>query len=59
LSTIQKADIIYVLDQGVVYYTYLMTETDFSAESGTHDELYALKGRYFEMVQAQALEATE
>jgi len=26
LSTIQKADIIYVLDQGVVYYTYLMTE---------------------------------
>jgi ATP-binding cassette subfamily B (MDR/TAP) protein 1 len=59
LSTIQKADIIYVLDQGVVYYTYLMTETDVSAESGTHDELYALKGRYFEMVQAQALEATE
>lgn len=30
--------------------------TNCSAESGTHDELYALKGRYFEMVQAQALE---
>jgi ATP-binding cassette, subfamily B (MDR/TAP), member 1 len=55
LSTIQKADIIYVLDQGVVYTTLLILLTS-SAESGTHDELYALKGRYFEMVQAQALE---
>ena len=30
-----------------------------SAESGTHDELYARKGQYFEMVQAQALERTD
>ena len=44
LSTIQKADIIYVIDQGVV------------AESGTHDELMALKGRYRELVSLQSLE---
>ena len=33
--------------------------SNYSAESGTHDELYAVKGRYFEMVQAQALQRTE
>lgn len=44
LSTIQKADVIYVIDKGVV------------AESGTHAELMALKGRYRELVQLQSLE---
>jgi ATP-binding cassette, subfamily B (MDR/TAP), member 1 len=58
LSTIQKADIIFVLDQGVVYVSD-SKNTNPSAESGTHDELYAMKGRYFEMVQAQALQRTE
>lgn len=44
LSTIQKADIIYVIDKGVV------------VESGTHQELMALKGRYRELVSLQSLE---
>jgi ATP-binding cassette, subfamily B (MDR/TAP), member 1 len=44
LSTIQKADVIYVIDRGVV------------EESGTHAELMALKGRYRELVQLQSLE---
>ncbi|KIV91662.1 hypothetical protein PV10_06176 [Exophiala mesophila] len=44
LSTIQKADVIYVFDKGVV------------AESGTHAELMALKGRYRELVSLQSLE---
>jgi ATP-binding cassette, subfamily B (MDR/TAP), member 1 len=44
LSTIQKADIIYVFDKGVV------------AEKGTHQELMALKGRYRELVSLQSLE---
>ncbi|KIX09535.1 uncharacterized protein Z518_00615 [Rhinocladiella mackenziei CBS 650.93] len=44
LSTIQKADIIYVIDKGVV------------AEQGTHQELIALKGRYRELVSLQSLE---
>ncbi|KIV76851.1 hypothetical protein PV11_08706 [Exophiala sideris] len=44
LSTIQKADIIYVFDKGVI------------AESGTHHELMALKGRYRELVSLQSLE---
>ncbi|KIW16602.1 hypothetical protein PV08_03790 [Exophiala spinifera] len=44
LSTIQKADIIYVFDKGVV------------AEKGTHHELMALKGRYRELVSLQSLE---
>jgi ATP-binding cassette, subfamily B (MDR/TAP), member 1 len=35
---------IYVIDKGVV------------AESGTHSELMALKGRYRELVQLQSLE---
>ncbi|MCJ1304848.1 GTPase-activating protein [Hypocenomyce scalaris] len=43
LSTIQKADVIYVIERGTV------------AESGTHNELMALKGRYREMVSLQSL----
>ena len=41
LSTIQKADMIYVFDQGRV------------VENGTHSELLAMKGRYFELVNLQ------
>lgn len=44
LSTIQKADVIYVIEKGNV------------AESGTHAELMALKGRYRELVSLQSLE---
>ena len=44
LSTIQKADIIYVFDQGRI------------VEKGTHGELVALKGKYFELVNLQSLE---
>ena len=44
LSTIQKADVIYVIDKGVV------------AERGTHKELMELRGRYRELVQLQSLE---
>ena len=43
LSTIQKADMIYVFDQGRV------------VENGTHSELLAMKGRYFELVNLQSL----
>ncbi|KAF2206342.1 hypothetical protein CERZMDRAFT_53286 [Cercospora zeae-maydis SCOH1-5] len=43
LSTIQKADMIYVFDAGRV------------VESGTHGELIARKGRYFELVNLQSL----
>jgi len=43
LSTIQKADQIYVFDQGRV------------VENGTHSELLSLKGRYFELVNLQSL----
>jgi ATP-binding cassette subfamily B (MDR/TAP) protein 1 len=43
LSTIQNADCIYFIKEGVV------------AEKGTHDELFALKGGYYEYVQLQAL----
>ncbi|KAF2095310.1 ATP-binding cassette transporter ABC4 [Rhizodiscina lignyota] len=43
LSTIQKADMIYVIDQGRVL------------ESGTHGDLVAKKGRYFELVNLQSL----
>ncbi|KAK9476471.1 P-loop containing nucleoside triphosphate hydrolase protein [Lipomyces japonicus] len=46
LSTIQNADVIYVFDGGKVL------------EQGTHFELLARKGKYFELVQAQALEAS-
>lgn len=41
LSTIKNADLIAVMDQGVLY------------ETGTHDELLAKKGLYYDLVQAQ------
>ncbi|EXJ91025.1 ATP-binding cassette, subfamily B (MDR/TAP), member 1 [Capronia coronata CBS 617.96] len=44
LSTIQKADMIYVFDKGVI------------AEYGTHNELMAIHGRYRELVSLQNLE---
>ncbi|KAK9449525.1 P-loop containing nucleoside triphosphate hydrolase protein [Limtongia smithiae] len=47
LSTIQKADIIFVFENGRVL------------ESGTHQELLANKSKYYELVQMQALEASE
>ena len=43
LSTIQKADIIYVFGQGKI------------VECGSHQELIRLKGRYFELVNMQSL----
>lgn len=43
LSTIQKADMIYVLDQGRVI------------ESGTHQELLKIGGKYAELVNLQGL----
>lgn len=43
LSTIQKADIIYVFDQGRI------------VESGTHTQLMHRRGRYFELVNLQSL----
>lgn len=43
LSTIQKADIIYVFDQGVI------------VEHGGHNELMAKGGRYSELVNLQSL----
>lgn len=42
LSTIQDANCIYVLDKGRII------------ESGTHDELLALRGTYYKMYQLQA-----
>ncbi|KAF3938618.1 hypothetical protein ABW19_dt0202138 [Dactylella cylindrospora] len=46
LSTIQNADVIYVFDQGKI------------VESGTHQELMALKRRYAELVKLQSLGKT-
>ena len=43
LSTVQKADTIYVLDGGVV------------VEWGRHDELLNRRGKYYEMVKSQEL----
>jgi len=43
LSTIQNADRIYFIKEGIV------------SESGTHDELLARRGDYYEYVQLQAL----
>lgn len=43
LSTIQRADVIYVFDQGRI------------AEAGTHSELMRQKGRYCELVNLQNL----
>ncbi|KZF22582.1 P-loop containing nucleoside triphosphate hydrolase protein [Xylona heveae TC161] len=47
LSTIQKADIIYVFDQGRI------------VEHGTHAELLRNKARYFELVNLQSLGKAE
>ena len=41
LSTIRKADVIHVMANGSVM------------ETGSHDDLLARKGRYFDLVQAQ------
>lgn len=46
LSTIQKADIIYVFDQGRI------------VEAGTHSELMKKNGRYAELVNLQSLAKT-
>jgi ATP-binding cassette subfamily B (MDR/TAP) protein 1 len=43
LSTIQKADMIYVFDQGQII------------EQGTHHELLRQKGHYYELVNLQSL----
>ena len=43
LSTIQKADVIYVFDEGKI------------VEFGTHPSLMAKKGRYAELVNLQSL----
>jgi ATP-binding cassette, subfamily B (MDR/TAP), member 1 len=43
LSTIQNADVIYVIDQGEV------------VESGTHESLLEARGRYSELVQLQRM----
>lgn len=44
LSTIQKADVIYVFDAGKV------------VEYGNHTELLSKKGKYYELVNLQSLE---
>jgi ATP-binding cassette, subfamily B (MDR/TAP), member 1 len=44
LSTIQKADVIYVFDAGKI------------VEAGTHAELISKRGRYYELVSLQSLE---
>lgn len=41
LSTIRKADVIHVMETGSI------------VETGSHDELLARRGRYYELVQAQ------
>ncbi|CAM3194289.1 Lipid A export ATP-binding/permease protein MsbA [Arthrobacter ulcerisalmonis] len=41
LATIEKADIVYMLEDGLI------------AEQGTHKELVALRGRYFRMFESQ------
>ncbi|KAL5362736.1 P-loop containing nucleoside triphosphate hydrolase protein [Aspergillus floccosus] len=46
LSTIQKADVIYVFDQGKI------------VESGSHHDLLRKKGRYYELVNLQSLGKT-
>jgi len=46
LSTIQKADCIYMLDEGRI------------VERGTHNELLRAKGKYFELVNMQGLGRT-
>ena len=46
LSTIQKADMIYVFDQGKI------------VEHGTHAELLRVRGKYYELVNLQSLGKT-
>ncbi|KAH9244648.1 hypothetical protein BASA81_017926 [Batrachochytrium salamandrivorans] len=46
LSTIQHADIIFVINEGVV------------AEQGTHSELFEMRGIYYDLVVQQDLEST-
>ncbi|KAK9458190.1 P-loop containing nucleoside triphosphate hydrolase protein [Dipodascopsis uninucleata] len=46
LSTIQNADVIFVFESGKV------------VERGTHQDLLQKRGRYYELVQMQALEAS-
>lgn len=45
LSTIQNADMIYVFENGKV------------SEAGTHQQLLAKKGKYFELVEMQSLDS--
>lgn len=47
LSTIQHADVIYVFDQGKI------------VEQGTHEDLVAKKGVYFELARLQAIGAPQ
>lgn len=47
LSTIKNADVIYVIDKGIV------------VEQGTHTELIGRKGIYYKLAQMQALETAE
>lgn len=47
LSTIQHADVIFVFDAGQV------------VEAGTHKELIAKRGRYYELVNLQSLEKAD
>ncbi len=47
LSTIQRADIIYVIDGGLVI------------EKGRHSELMAARGKYADLVALQTLEKAE
>lgn len=47
LSTIQKADMIYVFDAGRI------------VENGTHNELLTKRGRYYELVNLQSLGKTQ
>jgi len=44
LSTIQNADLIYMMDRGRI------------VESGTHEELISIKGKYYELAKQQELE---
>ncbi|HCC39638.1 MAG TPA: hypothetical protein DEQ49_06920, partial [Arthrobacter bacterium] len=41
LATIEKADIVYMLENGQI------------VEQGTHKELVAVRGRYFRMFESQ------
>ena len=47
LSTIQKADMIYLIERGQV------------VEKGTHEELVNKKGRYFQLAKQQELQKRE